>query len=225
MRSLFILATILLSFAFASAQTGEQALIVEKEFNYKDWSYKSIKDDKKLNLRDLAKDKKLVLVVYFSGWCGNWKNEAPIVQRLYDKYKNDGLEIIGVGEYDTVASLQNSLNFFKITFPVVYETTDASNREKTDHFKQRKSAGDNRTWGSPWNVFLTPENMMEKGDTIAKKAFVANGELMEADADKFIREKLGLAVAETKKVSAKKDIEQCPGDTTNREVANFKMPN
>lgn len=221
----FFLTTLILlvCFVFASAQS-EQAPIQEKNFNYKDWTYKSIKDDSKINLRELTKDKKLVLVVYFSGWCPNWKHEAPFVQKLYEKYKGDGFEIVGVGEYDTVANIQNSLNFFKITFPVVYESTDTSNREKTDHFKQRKEADDTRKWGSPWNVFLTPENILQKGDTIAKKVFVSNGELIEAEAEKFVREKLGLPVEEVKNASAKKEIEQCPGDTTNKETAKFKMP-
>ena len=108
------------------------------------------------------------MVVYFR-WCPNWRHEAPIVQKLYDKYKADGVEIIGVGEYDSIANLQDSISFYKITFPVVYETTSANDRQKTDHFKQRTIAGDTRSWGSPWNVFLTPEVITPKGDTIAKR--------------------------------------------------------
>src|SRR5687768_15229141 len=116
MKIFLILAILLMSSVFAFAQT-EQAPIQEKEFKYQDWTYKSIRDDKEINLREFAKGKKLVLVVYFAPWCPNWKHEAPFAQKLYEKYKASGFEIIGVGEYDTVAAMKTSIENFKITFP------------------------------------------------------------------------------------------------------------
>ena len=92
MKSLLIIAVILLSFTFANAQ-HEYESAKEQEINYKDWTYKSVRDGKEINLREFSKNKKLVLVVYFAPWCGNWNFEAPIAQKLYDKYKADGFEV------------------------------------------------------------------------------------------------------------------------------------
>ena len=90
-------------FAFVSAfAQSEQAPILEKEIKYKNWTYKSVRDDREINLREFAAGKKLVLVVYFAAWCPNWKYQAPFTQKLYDKYKANGLEVIGVGEYDPI---------------------------------------------------------------------------------------------------------------------------
>lgn len=203
MKTFLALAILLSSFVFTSAQT-EQAPLLEKEINYKDWTYKNVRDDKSLNLREATRGKKLVIVVYFAPWCPNWKHEAPFAQKLYEKYKKDGLEIVGVGEYDTVAAMKTNLDTFKITFPVVYESDSTQTKQKTLHYEYRKAVGDTRSWGSPWNIFIEPTKIEKKGDVLLKKAFIANGELIEADAEKFVRQKLGLTAEESKTANLSK---------------------
>jgi thiol-disulfide isomerase/thioredoxin len=203
MKTFLALAILLSGFVFTSAQT-EQAPLLEKEINYKDWTYKNVRDDKSLNLREATKGKKLVMVVYFAPWCPNWKHEAPFAQKLYEKYKKDGLEIVGVGEYDTVAAMKTNLDTFKITFPVVYESDSTQTKQKTLHYEYRKAVGDTRSWGSPWNIFIEPTKIEKKGDVLLKKAFIANGELIEADAEKFVRQKLGLTAEESKTANLSK---------------------
>jgi thiol-disulfide isomerase/thioredoxin len=204
MKTLLLLAILLVSYTLAAAQSHEYAPLQEKEIEYKNWNYKSVRDGKEINLRDFAKNKKLVMVVYFAPWCPNWKLEAPIAQALYDKYKANGLEVIGVGEYDTIESMKTSLDTYKITFPVVYElelkeTKERSDvKQKTIHFEYRQKTGDTRNWGSPWNIFLQPKKWKDSGDVLVKKAYVVNGELIETEVEAFIREKLGLKKEEKK---------------------------
>lgn len=209
MKTIFALAIVLFSFAFAAAQS-EQAPITEKKIKYKDWTYKSIGNNQEVNLREFAKNKKLVIVVYFAPWCPNWKREAPLAQKLYEKYKASGFDVVGVGEYDTVAAMKINLDRFKITFPAVYESESKEARQKTPHYDYRKSVGDTRGWGSPWNIFLEPSKLSKKGDVLTEKTFIVNGELIEADAEKFVREKLGLPAEEVKSdKTASKTIEAC----------------
>ena len=78
MRSFFVFGIILLSAVLAFAQ-NEQAPIIEKEIDYKDWTYKNVLTGEKMNLRDFSADKKLVIVVYYAPWCGNWRHDAPIL--------------------------------------------------------------------------------------------------------------------------------------------------
>jgi thiol-disulfide isomerase/thioredoxin len=222
MKSLFALAIILLTFVFASAQ-NEQAPVVDKQFEYKNWNYKSARGDDEIDLRKFAKDKKLVMVVYFAPWCPNWRHEAPFAEKLYEKYKANGFDVIGVSEYDTANAAKTNLDELKITFPVVYESQSRDDREKTLHFGYRKETGDTRKWGSPWNVFLLPENIQKKGDVLTKAAPVVNGELIETDAEKFVREKLGLPTEAPKaETAAKKEIETCDPDT---KTTTLKKPN
>lgn len=221
MKTLLAFAFLLFGAFFASAQT-EQAPVLEKDFKYKDWTYKSVRDDKSINLRELAKNKKLVLVVYFAPWCPNWKHEAPFAQKLYEKYQASGLEVVGVGEYDTVAAMKTNLDAFKITFPVVYESDAKDAKQKTLHYEYRKAVGDTRGWGSPWNVFLEPTKLSKTGDVLTEKAFVVNGELIETEAEKFVREKLSLPAEASKgEKSASKEIEACEPE---KKTASFVKP-
>ena len=73
----------------------------------------------------------------------------------------------------------------------------------------RKSTGDNRNWGSPWYVLLDPRAMEKKGDVLVKKTHIINGEMIEAEGERFIRQKLGLPVADVKTADKGAKIEAC----------------
>ena len=105
MKLVFATIFILCSFVFSFGQ-NEMASIVEKEIGYKDWNYKSVQNGTDTNLRKFTAGKKLVMVVYFAPWCGNWKHDLPFVQGMYDKYKGNGFDVIAVGEYDPVDSMK-----------------------------------------------------------------------------------------------------------------------
>lgn len=197
MKTLLLLAVMLFGFTFTFAQ-NEQAPILEKEFKYKDWTYQSVKDDSKINLREFVAGKKLVMVVYFAPWCPNWRHEAPFAQKLYEKYKDQGFDVIGVSEYDTIEASKKDIEKKGITFPVVFESDSKDAKQKTLHYDYRKETGDTRGWGSPWNLFIQPSKIKKSGDTLLKKAFIVNGELIEPEAENFVRETLGLKPLETK---------------------------
>jgi len=150
-----------------------------------------------------------VLVVYWAPWCGNWKHDVAFVQGIHEKYKDKGLAVIGVGEYDTVEKMRKHVDEYKLSFPLVYESDNTLAREKTVHFALRREAGDTRKWGSPWYVFLEPGQLEKNGELLTKRTTLVNGELIQPDAEKYIREKLGLTGGASS-VSAKKDeIEAC----------------
>jgi hypothetical protein len=69
---------------------------------------------------------------------------------------------------------------------VVTESEARDARDKTAHYGYRQLTGDTRKWGSPWNIFLDPAKVNASGDVLIEKAWVVNGELIEADVDKFI---------------------------------------
>ena len=72
----------------------------------------------------------------------------------------------------------------------VSESESREDRDKTPHFGYRQLTGDTRKWGSPWNIFLEPASLAKTGDVLTEKAWVVNGELIEADVDKFIADHL-----------------------------------
>ena len=70
--------------------------------------------------------------------------------------------------------------------------------------------GDFRGWGSPWYIFLDLAKVDQKSDTLVTKTHVINGEMIEVEGEKFIREKLGLPAVDSKaSVADKGKIEVC----------------
>jgi len=188
-----LLVLALLTFAPAAilAQTShEYSPLVEKTVNYKNWTLNDLATNKPVDLRSLMQGKKLVMVLYFAPWCPNWKNEAPVAANLYQKYKSQGFEIVGISEYGTRDDVKNYFGTSGPPYPVVSESESREDRDKTPHFAYRQLTGDTRKWGSPWNIFLEPAKCSSDGEVLMEKAWVVNGELIEADVDKFIHDHL-----------------------------------
>lgn len=214
MKSFFSLVFLMIGLTAAFGQ-NEQAPIVEKEIAYKNWTLKDVRTGEDRDLRRMTDGKKLVIVVYFAAWCGNWKHDAPILNRFYDKYKADGLEFIGVSEYDSVFNTKTGLDNLKVAFPVVSESEMRADKQSSLHYRYRTLTGDFRSWGSPWYIFLEPSAFERKGETLVNKAFVINGEIIEPEGERFIRTRLGLPAIDAKGVVA---------DTAKVEVCDPEKP-
>lgn len=198
MKRLFVLIVIALAISPAAvwAQGNhEYSPLVEKTVNYKNWTLNDLKDNKPVDLRTLLAGKKLVMIVYFAPWCPNWRNEAPLAASLYEKYKDQGFGVIGVSEYGMRDAVANFYGPAGPPYPVVSESELREDRTKTPHYAYRQLTGDTRNWGSPWNIFLEPATLAKTGDVLTEKAWVVNGELIEADVDKFIGDHLKAATA------------------------------
>ena len=224
MKRIFLFIVVLGLAASAFGQ-NEQSPIVEKPITYNNWTYKSVTGGEELNLRDLSKGKKLMMVVYYAPWCPNWRHDAPIIQRLYDKYKNNGLGVVAVGEYDPLPSMKNNLEFMKVTFPAVYESEARASRQKTLHYGYRTATGDKRGWGSPWYIFLEPANFDKSGgEVLTTQANVINCEIIEAEGERFIREKLGLGAEKLTSSSARSAApEVCDPDKPGQKVSKITI--
>jgi len=190
MKKLLLLAFILMLSPLAARAQHEYSPLVEKTVNYKNWTLPNLKTDQPADLRSLVSGKKLVMIVYFAPWCGNWKFEAPVVAKLYEKYKDQGFQVIGVSEYGPRADVKAFFGDAGPGFPVVTESESRDDKQKTPHYGYRQLTGDTRNYGSPWNIFLDPAKLNPTRDLLTEKAWVVNGELVEDEVDKFISSKL-----------------------------------
>ena len=190
-RLLLLYLALVLSPLAANAQAGhEYSPLAEKTVNYKNWTLPNVKTDRSDELRSLMTGKKLVMIVYFAPWCGNWRYEAPIAAKLYEKYKEQGFQVIGVSEYASRDDVKKFFGEAGPPYPVVSESETREDKQKTSHYGYRQLTGDNRNWGSPWNIFLEPSKLSANGEVLTEKAWVVNGELIEDEVDKFISSKV-----------------------------------
>lgn len=200
MKKLFILSilALVISPAIAKAQAAhEYAPLTETTISYKNWTLPNLMTDEPEDLRKLMAGKKLVMIVYFAPWCGNWRYEAPIAAKLYEKYKDQGFQVIGVSEYASRADVKSYFGETGPPYPVVTESESRADKQKTPHYEYRQLTGDKRNWGSPWNIFLEPDKVSPTGDVLTEKAFVVNGELIEEEVDKFIASKVAATTTTT----------------------------
>jgi thiol-disulfide isomerase/thioredoxin len=193
--AVLILVLGLFPLAVRAQQGHEYSPLVEKTVNYKNWTLNDLKDNKPVDLRSVVAGKKLVMVVYFAPWCGNWRNEAPVAAKLYQKYKDQGFMVIGVSEYGSRDEVKSFFGPDDAPYPVFSESELREDREKTPHYGYRQLTGDTRKWGSPWNIFLEPATLSKTGDVLTEKAWVVNGELIEEDVDKWIADRLKATTA------------------------------
>lgn len=184
----------MLSLTFSMTATAQEnheyAPLQEKALKYQDWSFNSLTDGSSVNFRQWAEGKRLVMVVYFASWCANWRYQAPVLARLYDKYKSQGFDVIAVAEYSSVDEVKAFFGAGGAPYTVVVESESRVDRAKTSHYRYRRETGDTRSWGSPYNVIIDPSKMNKEGEVVAERAWVVNGELIESEVDKFLREKL-----------------------------------
>ena len=190
MKKLLLLVLAFTLSPIAAQAQHEYSPLVEKTVNYKNWALPDLKTDQPDDLRSLMAGKKLVMIVYFAPWCGNWRFEAPIAAKLYEKYKDQGFQVIGVSEYGSRDDVKKYFGEAGPPYPVVTESELREDKQKTPHYGYRQLTGDTRNWGSPWNIFLEPSKLNATGDVLTEKAWVVNGELIEDEVDKFIASKV-----------------------------------
>jgi cytochrome c biogenesis protein CcmG, thiol:disulfide interchange protein DsbE len=75
--------------------------------------------DGKISLSDL--EGKPAVVNFWASWCIPCKDEAPVLQETYEKYRDQGLVVLGVDAQDFRQDARRFMKRFGVTYPVVYD--------------------------------------------------------------------------------------------------------
>lgn len=65
---------------------------------------------------------KYTLVDFWASWCGPCREESPNVAELYNKYKDQGLEVVGVATWDKPANSKKAIKELNATWPQILNT-------------------------------------------------------------------------------------------------------
>ena len=64
---------------------------------------------------------KVVFLNFFATWCGPCKAEVPSMQKLYEKLKAEGFEILAVDLQENPGAVEAFVKRYGLTFPVVLD--------------------------------------------------------------------------------------------------------
>ena len=65
---------------------------------------------------------KVVIIDFWATWCAPCREELPVLEKLYRKYKKKGLVIVGVSVDKDRANVQRFLEKLKLSFPIVHDS-------------------------------------------------------------------------------------------------------
>ena len=64
---------------------------------------------------------KAVVVNFWASWCIPCRDEAPVLQKTYERYRDRGLVVLGVDVNDFRADARRFMKKYGITYPVAYD--------------------------------------------------------------------------------------------------------
>lgn len=74
-------------------------------------------DGKVTKLSDYVGKGKYVLVDFWASWCGPCRAEIPNIIKVYNQYKGDKFEVLGVATWDKPADTQKAIEQLGIAYP------------------------------------------------------------------------------------------------------------
>lgn len=104
-------------------------------------------DGGRLSLSDLKG--RSVLVNFWATWCNWCKYELPALQAVYEKYRNEGLIVVGVDVEEPRPLVKAYVERYGLTFPVVLDIEAATARTY-------------RVRGLPMTYFVSPEGTITR---------------------------------------------------------------
>lgn len=120
--SIVLLIILLLPGPFAYSADSEQTPVNNFSARYLD-------DERLIQLSDYSN--KLVLLNFWASWCFPCRYEMPMFQKLYDEFKDRGLEVVAVAVYDEFGDAKAFQDKYQFSFAVVF-----------DHLGEAKTAFD-----------------------------------------------------------------------------------
>ena len=64
---------------------------------------------------------KAVVVNFWASWCEPCKEETPRLERAWQRYRDDGVVVVGVDAHDFKSDARRFMNRYRVSYPVVHD--------------------------------------------------------------------------------------------------------
>lgn len=85
-------------------------------------------EEQTLSLSDFVGKGKYVLVDFWASWCGPCRREIPNLIKIYDQYKGDKFDVIGVATWDKPADTEKAIEQLGIKYPQIMNAQQAGSK-------------------------------------------------------------------------------------------------
>lgn len=121
---IFICISIMCLSAFGCGKKSDK--VPDGEFNFKT---KTIDGDS-ISFSEFS-DAKVVMINFWEPWCGPCVGEMPDLEKLYEKYKDEGFVIIGAfSDTSDINSAKKVVKDCNITYPIIQVNDDLNKYEQ-----------------------------------------------------------------------------------------------
>ena len=66
---------------------------------------------------------------FWASWCGPCRQEMPILEKMYKRYKKLGFVILGINTEQDASKANAYLRDIKVSFPILYDNTSKVSKQ------------------------------------------------------------------------------------------------
>ena len=85
-------------------------------------------DGKPSKLSDYVGKGNYVLVDFWASWCGPCRREIPNLRKLYEKYKEKNLTILGIYVWDSIEKMEMAIEEEQIVWPQIFDSKEIATK-------------------------------------------------------------------------------------------------
>jgi thiol-disulfide isomerase/thioredoxin len=120
---------------------------------------------------------KPLIVNFWARWCGPCRTEIPELQKAHDKYKKQGLVVLGIGLENSPEAVRDFMKAYEMNYPVGL----ANDVNDTKGIWLMQTLGNQRA-GLPFTLVIN-----RQGEIVTRKLGVMKPEDIEAAASALLR--------------------------------------
>lgn len=109
---------------FTQTQNPYEGTSLSKGSPAPDFTLKTL-EGKEIRLSSLKG--KVVLINFWATWCPPCREEMPLFERVYKKYRDKGFEILAISTDSSQEQVRKFIRDFKVSFPVLMDDGNVSN--------------------------------------------------------------------------------------------------
>jgi len=69
---------------------------------------------------------KAVVLNFWASWCGPCKQEAPLLEETWQRYRDEGLVVLGIDAQDFRSDAKRFVERYDLTYPIAFDGNGAS---------------------------------------------------------------------------------------------------